>query len=114
MRRLKPNLRSIFGLLGQTGPMTEPAMELRTEDVRQAMLDAMTACGLEELHPNIVRRISYADDIQALWYARGDVMTALASARGEAFAQEAMAVLSRLFYGLLPEANNHRKSQRQR
>ena len=104
MRWLKPNLRSIYGLLGQAGPMAPPALAIRVEEVRQAMLDALAVGDLSETQPQIVRRIFYAQDIQTLWYARSDVMTALAGELGEAIAQEKIAALTRLFDGLLSEA----------
>ena len=63
MRWLKPNLRSISGLLGHASPLAGPALELRTEDVRQAMLGTMIASGIGERLPLLLSRIRYADVI---------------------------------------------------
>ena len=104
MRWLKTGFNSIYGLLGKTAPATEPADAFRTEAVRQMMLDTLTGSGLQERHPLVFRKITYAADVQALWYTRSDLMTTLASERGETFAREKMAAISRLFDGLLPTA----------
>ena len=114
MRWLKPNLKSIYGLLGHVGPLAGPAAELRTQGVRQAMLDAMAVGDLHERLPLVARRIFHADHIQDLWYARSDLMTALAGEWGETVAQEKMAELTRLFVGLLPEARSYQESRRPR
>ena len=114
MRWLKPNLKSIYGMLGHAGPLAEPTAEMRTLGVRQAMLAAMAGGDLSERYPLVARRIFYADDIKALWYVRSDLMAALAGEWGETVAQEKIAVLTRLFEGLLPEARGNRESRRPR
>jgi hypothetical protein len=103
MRWLKPNLKSIYSLLGKPPPAEAPAEAFRMESVRQAMLDVAMAVGLERLHPELVRQIVYAVDIQALWYVRSNLMTAIASEHGETFAEEKIAGISDLFEGLLPQ-----------
>ena len=103
MRWFKPNLKSIYSLLGQTAPSPEPAAAFRTEAVRQMMLDTMTTIGLEATYPHIFSRIFHAVDAQTLWYARSELMTALASEWGETFAREKIAAISGAFEGLLPE-----------
>lgn len=104
MRWIKPSLTSIYSLLGKPPPAIEPAHAFRVEAVRQMMMDAMTSAGLDKSHPQVFRKISFALDIHALWYARSDLMTALASERGETFAHENIAAISGLFEGLLPQA----------
>lgn len=113
MRWFKPNLKSIYNILGQPDSMAESATK-RTEEVRQAMLDTMTAAGLDVQYRETFSKIRYAGSIRSLWYARSDVMLALADARGEAFAQRCMAEVSRLFMGALPEARDYRQHQRLR
>ncbi|MEO8857250.1 MAG: hypothetical protein ABI343_09705 [Burkholderiaceae bacterium] len=108
MRWLKPNLKSIYSLLGKPPPTEAPAQTFRMEAVRQTMLDVTKASGLEARHPELVRQIAYAVDIQALWYVRSDLMTAIASERGETFAQEKIAGISALFEGLLPQSFRYR------
>ena len=112
MRWFKPNLNSIYSLLGRTPPQVSPTAAGRTEAVRQMMLDIITAVGLEKSHPQVYHRVFFAQDIQALWYARSDLMTAFASEHGESFAQEKIAVVSSLFDGLLPAAFKYRKPRK--
>ena len=109
MRWIKPNLNSIYSLLGRTPPQVTPTAAGRTEAVRQMMLEIITAVGLEKSHPQVYRRVFFAPDIQALWYARSDLMTAFASVHGESFAQEKIAGISGLFDGLLPQSLKYRE-----
>ena len=112
MRWHKPNLKSIYGLLGQAGPPAEPYLGARMEIVRQAMLDAMAGAGLGQRHLHIVARIQFAQGIQALWYVRADMMTALAAELGEAAAREKIDTLSALFEGLLPKGFSYQPPPR--
>jgi hypothetical protein len=103
MRWHKPNLRSIYGLLGQTPPPSTPATESRVQAVRVAMLDAMASAGLETRHVHLVGRIRYAPDAPALWHVRSDLMSVLSAEIGETRAWLVMDTLAELFKGLLPE-----------
>ena len=110
MRWLKPNLRSsIYGLLGNPVTPSESVLETGTEDIREAMLGLLGEGGPKHF-PAITRRIRYANDIQALWYLRGDLMGALASMHGEAEARQKIATLTAMFQGLLPNGLNSRPS----
>ena len=60
--------------------------------------------------PQLTRRIRYANDIQALWYLRGDLMAALAAQQGEAYARETIQDISDQFQGLLPRGMSTRPS----
>ena len=60
--------------------------------------------------PQITRRIRYANDIQALWYLRGDLMGVLATLHGEMAARQKVASLTAQFQGLLPNGLNSRAS----
>ena len=111
MRWLKPNLNSIYSLLGKPPPAAAPAEAFRIEAVRQLMLDTVMALDLDKLHPEVVRKISYALDIQGLWFARSDLMTAIASERGETFAREKLVGITELFDGLLPKAFSYQPSK---
>lgn len=111
MRLLKPTLTSIYGLLGHTGPTPERSADLRMENIRKVMLDAMSVDGVTEGHHLLVRRVFYATDIQTLWYARSEVMTLLAAGLGETRAHEKLCALSALFDGLLPEARHSAPSR---
>jgi hypothetical protein len=91
-----------------------PAQEASMEDVRQAMLDVMAQAGPTDAHLELLIKINYAGTIQTLWYARSEIMQALAATRGEAYAQQQMETLSSRFIGLLPEARHYRPGRRPR
>lgn len=110
MRWFKPNLRSsIYGLLGNPVVPSESILENGTEDIRESMLSELGESGPKHF-PQLVRRIRYAADIQALWYLRGDLMGALASIHGEVAARAKVASITRHFQGLLPNGLNSRAS----
>ena len=60
--------------------------------------------------PLVTRRIRYANDLQALWYLRGDLMGALAATHGESMAREKIQEISNMFRGLLPGGLTSRPS----
>lgn len=110
MRWLKPNLRSsIYGLLGNPVTPSESVLETGTEDIRESMLNLLGDSGPKEF-PAITRRIRYANDIQALWYLRGDLMAALAAMHGEMAARKKIASVTEMFQGLLPNGLHSRPS----
>jgi predicted urease superfamily metal-dependent hydrolase len=110
MRWLKPRIRSsVYGLLGNALAPTDSMLESGTEDIRESMLLALGDVGPKHF-PQITRRIRYANDIQALWYLRGDLMGALAAMHGEAAAREKIGPITRMFQGLLPKGLTSRPS----
>jgi hypothetical protein len=110
MRWLKPNLRSsIYGLLGHAVQPSESILEEGIEDIREAMLGLLGPTAPKHF-PQITRRIRYANDIQALWYLRGDLMAALAAHHGETTARDKVAAITARFQGLLPNGLNSRPS----
>lgn len=110
MRWLKPNFRnSLYGLLGNPVVPSASILENGTEDIRESMLSALGDSGTKHF-PQITRRIRYANDIQALWYLRGDLMAALASMHGEMKAREKVASVTAQFQGLLPGGMTSRPS----
>lgn len=74
----------------------------RLEDIRLAMLDMLGEEGANQ-YPQVARRIRFGGDAQALWYARADLMTALANMAGEQVARTRTESLSVLFDGMLPK-----------
>ena len=74
----------------------------RLEDIRLAMLDMLGDDGAER-YPQVARRIRHGADAQGLWYARADLMAALAGLHGEQIARTRMVSLSVLFEGTLPK-----------
>lgn len=110
MRWFKGSIRSsIYGLLGNPVAPSDSMLETGTEDIREAMLALLGESGTKQF-ANVTRRIRYANDIQALWYLRGDLMAALASTRGEMEARRQVQQITRMFEGLLPGSLNSRPS----
>lgn len=110
MSWFKPSLRSsIYGLLGNPVAPSESVLESSTEDIRESMLAALGETGPKQF-PQIVRRIRYAGDVQALWYLRGELMAALATMHGEKEARQKIADLTVHFRGLLPNGLTSRPS----
>ena len=110
MRWFKPNLKSsIYGLLGASTAPSESVLDEGTEDIREAMLGMLGESGPKHF-PHITRRIRYANDLQALWYLRGDLMGALAAMHGESAARQKMQSVTHMFQGLLPGGLTSRPS----
>lgn len=110
MRFFKGSLRnSIYGLLGNPVAPSESILESSTEDIREAMLALLGESGTRQF-ANVTRRIRYANDIQGLWYLRGDLMAALAAIEGEAAARQQVQKITRMFSGLLPGSLTSRPS----
>lgn len=88
---------------------TDDRFQSALDDVRQAMLD-----GLDESnaigHPVVRLRVTYARDLQDLWYLRGDLMAAIAGADGEAVARQKLVHISNMFKGHLPRGLSSRPS----
>jgi hypothetical protein len=111
MSWLKPGLKSsIYGLLGNPVAPSDSILESSTEDIRESMLAVLGDTGPKHF-PQIIRRIRYANDVQALWYLRGDLMAALASMHGEMAAREKVSSVSVRFQGLLPNGLGTRSSR---
>ena len=110
MRWFKGSIRtSIYGLLGNPVGPTDSTLENGTEDIREAMLALLGDEGVKRF-PHVTRRIRYANDVQALWYLRGDLMAALAATQGEVAARERIREITEMFQGLLPGSLTSRPS----
>ena len=105
-------ISSVQGLLGKSNAREE-VTPTRLDNIREAMLETLGPVACIE-NPQIERRILFATDLQALWYARADVMAVLSELHGEKEARGRLQVLSRRFDGLLPAAMIERKSRRPR
>lgn len=110
MHWLKSNLQSSFyGLLGKADGPSPAQVESATEDIRESMLALLGDAG--PTHFSLVtRRIRYANDIQALWYLRGDLMAALATLHGETLARDQVQAITEMFRGLMPGGLSSRPS----
>ena len=107
MRRTIANLTSsLMGLLSEATP--EVSAKSRVAAIRQAMLDPLADLPSSSQVSKMRARIPYAPDLQTLWYLRADMMTQLAATLGESVATQRMAVITKLFEGLLPAAQKSR------
>lgn len=107
---LKPKLRSsVYGLLGNLVTPSDSVLEDGTEDIREAMLAAL-GDPAPKASPQIVRRIRYANDIETLWYLRGELMAELSAIHDERVARQKIASITAQFRGLLPGSLNSRPS----
>jgi hypothetical protein len=109
MRWFNSNLKdSVLALLGG-GELSPAVLEDRTEDIRLFILMELGEFA-EMNYPKLVRNITYAQDAQSLWYARGEVMAVLADMHGETIAREKIERISDKFRGLLPRGLSSRPS----
>ncbi len=97
------SLRSIFRLL----PV--PALGLRRSEDRQAGQIRSAMLAMLQLHngrmvQRVAQRVRFADDLEALWYLRQDVMTALSDFDGEGAARRQMKQINSMFKGRLPHS----------
>ncbi|GAC1527941.1 MAG: hypothetical protein NVS2B4_05620 [Ramlibacter sp.] len=111
MRWFKPNLRNSLHAIFSGGPAAQPAdgMVYSIEDIRRKMLALATTVPDEE-SAAARRRIRYADDIETLWFIRGELMGLLARSHGEAAALEQIEIVSEMFEDLLPPGLRSRPS----
>ncbi len=73
------------------------------EDIREAMLEGLGVSGAVAAS-KLEQKVTYASDLNDLWYLRGDVMAAIAAVDGEAIARRKLDQISVMFKGLLPKA----------
>ncbi len=102
MRTRKLSLKStFFNLLGYGSATKDGPTPLQLEQLRLAMLALLGDAGAAA-HPRVARKLRFADDVLTLWYARSELMAALADQLGEARARQEMERLGDRFAGLLP------------
>jgi hypothetical protein len=99
-------VQSLLGNLSASGPSR---LQNAMRDIRQSMLDCLAQYGVDA-KSTIHMRVSYATDIEDLWYLRGDVMAVIASNDGEVVAKKKLAQISDRFNGLLPRGLTSRTS----
>jgi hypothetical protein len=112
MRWFKPNLRNSLHALFGGGPVTQPLDYegvYTLEDIRRKMLDVAMSVG-DEPSVAVRRRIRYADDVETLWFIRGELMGLLARAHGEMAALSRIEEISEMFEDLLPPGLRSRPS----
>ena len=108
MRSWKPTIQSLYCLLGGAQRSSQ-ALDDAIGDIQEAMLKALGQDGAKRF-PMVARRIHYANELQALWYLRGDLMAALADLHSETHARDTIHAISGQFEGLLPKGLSTRPS----
>lgn len=104
--KLITGMQSLINSLSFQGSVrNQPSIDA----IRQAMLEALGTLGASS-YPVVQLRVSYANEIQDLWYLRGDVMAVLAALEGEAIARYKLSHISDMFKGLLPPSMSSRPS----
>jgi hypothetical protein len=99
-------VQSLFnGLSGTSDDRSQSALD----DVRQAMLDGLDESSAVGSH-SVRMRVTYARDLQDLWYLRGDLMAVLAAMDGEVAARQKLLYISNMFKGHLPRGLSSRPS----
>jgi hypothetical protein len=96
---LVTDMRNLFTGHGGT---RESRVLLALEDIREAMLDGIGVTGAVTAS-KLELKVTYATDLNDLWYLRGDVMAAIAATEGEATARDKLKQISDMFTGLLPK-----------
>jgi hypothetical protein len=96
---LMSGVQSLFG----NRPTQNPSrMQKAIREIRTSMLECLSQYGVSN-KTSLHMRVAYANDIQDLWYLRGDVLAVIASTDGEAVAKKKMKKISVRFRGLLPK-----------
>ena len=79
------------------------------QHIREAMLDSLSQPGSVTDH-SVELKVVHANDLQELWYLRGDLMAAMAAVDGEAVARRKLIQISEMFKGFLPKGLTSRPS----
>lgn len=95
---LMSGVQSLFGHRSSANPSR---MQKAMREIRTSMLECLSQYGVGN-KTSLHMRVAYANDIQDLWYLRGDVLAVIASSDGEAVAKRKMEKISSRFRGLLP------------
>ena len=96
-------------LFNGQGGAQESRIQTALEDIREAMLDGLSVPGAVTAS-KLELKVTYASDLNDLWYLRGDVMAAIAALDGEAIARNKLDQISGMFKGLLPKSLTARNS----
>ncbi|RZL96689.1 MAG: hypothetical protein EOP76_00640 [Variovorax sp.] len=78
-----------------------------TNRIRNAMLSLLQVHGGHGVQ-RVAQRVRFADDLEALWYLRQDVMSALVELDGEAAARRQLRPINVMFKGRLRETRGPR------
>lgn len=93
----------IQSLIRSQNGARESRRQSALEEIREAMLNGLEIDGAASAS-RLELRVTYANDLNDLWYLRGDVMAAIAAVDGEAIARRKLDEISGMFKGLLPKS----------
>ncbi len=91
-----------MGLLDEATLTSEAAIEIRTEEIRQVMLNSMSKYMEEQAAPALWNKVNQASSIQTLWYLRIDLLVFLSKHCGEESAREQLSTITDSFRGVIP------------
>jgi hypothetical protein len=97
-----PSIRGFLRLLSIPGFGSRKSEPRHTHRVRYAMLSLLQVHGGHSIQ-RVAQRVRFADDLEALWYLRQDVMSALVELDGEAAARRQLHPINTMFKGRLRE-----------
>jgi len=106
------NLQKLFRLLPLPGKRGRRGEEHRAVEIRTAMLQMLRAHGSDHGIVRVAQKVQFAGDLEALWYLRQDVMSALGDIDGEGAARRQMRQINSMFKGRLPDAMGPRAHRR--
>ena len=96
----------MHSLLGKSSPALAMDRDAQIETIRDAMLSCLGPLA-QANNPQclqVMTRLRFSNDVEDLWYLRGDVMALLSAHRGELAARDSVDALTPLFEGLLPRS----------
>jgi hypothetical protein len=100
MRWIKPGFaNSLHNFFAQTSITLRSQPTDCTEEIREAMLGLLGDRVDDRSTAALVKRLRLATDVQDLWFARGNLMSALAVLYGEGLARQKINALNALFDG---------------
>ncbi len=102
---------SIFRRLSLSGLGFRRSADRQLTRIRHAMLSLLQVHGGHAVQ-RTAQRVRFADDLEALWYLRQDLLMTLSAADGEAAARRQLRQISSLFEGRLPQTRGPRAHQR--
>ncbi|MDM0044345.1 hypothetical protein QTH91_07635 [Variovorax dokdonensis] len=105
-------LRKLLRLLPLSGFGRRRTEDRRAGEIRTAMLQMLRTHGRDYGIVRVAQKVQFADNLEALWYLRQDVMTALSDFDGESAARHQMRQINRMFKGRLPDALGPRDHRR--
>lgn len=102
---------SFFRLLSFPGIGWGRSTDRQSSRIREAMVSLLQGHGGQAAQ-RLAQRVRFADDLEALWYLRQDLLSTLSELVGEQNALNQMKKINGLFKGGLPHTMGPRVHQR--